>query len=370
MIKLNDFQAQWEKQKESILRAVNKVGESGWYILGKEVSEFENELIKYYPGIKYAVGCGNGLEAIEISLKTLGIKNNDIVLTTPLSAFATTLAIVRAGGIPAFVDIDGNGLINLDLAEEFFKNNPNVKFFVPVHLYGHALDLEKLNKLKKKYHLKIVEDCAQSICAKSKGMSVGTIGQMSATSFYPTKNLGCLGDGGALLTSDLNIYNQARALRDYGQTSKYHHSLIGLNSRLDELQAAIMKDCFLPQIKAYTKKRQEIANFYIKGIKNSNIEIPKKPKNSESVYHLFPILIKNNRDKFKEYLKNEGVESGIHYPILITDQIAMENIPFFIYGNLSNAKRIVEQELSLPINPTMTKKDALKVIDVCNSWKN
>lgn len=367
-IKLNDFKLHWKTLEKEILNTTKKVGRSGWYILGKEVINFENTLLLFFPGLKYCVGCGNGLDAIEIGLRTLGIKNNDIVLTTPLSAFATTLAIIRAGGIPAFVDIDKNGLIDFNLVDEFFKNNPNVNYFVPVHLYGHALDLDYLQHLKNKYNLKIVEDCAQSISAKSNGKSIGSVGQVAAISFYPTKNLGCLGDGGAVLTSDLKIYNQAKSLRDYGQTSKYNHNLLGLNSRLDELQAAIMNDCFLPQLEKATTKRQQIANIYLKNIKNGKINMTQKPIKSESVYHLFPILVNGNRDSLKEYLKNKGIESSIHYPILITEQKALKGIPHFIYGSLTISKNFVEKELSLPINSSMTKNDATKVVKACNDW--
>jgi dTDP-3-amino-3,4,6-trideoxy-alpha-D-glucose transaminase len=368
-IKLNDFEKIWDCIKEDCYRTIERVGSSGWYILGKEVLEFEEELIKFYPGTKYTIGCGNGLDAIEIGLKALGIQKGDIVLTTPLSAFATTIAIIKAGGIPAFVDTYENGLINLDLAEQFFKNNPNVKHFIPVHLYGHALDLNRLEYLKNKFNLKIVEDCAQAIGAKSKNISVGTIGQVAATSFYPTKNLGCFGDGGAVLTSDENIAKISRSLRDYGQTSKYHHDVIGINSRLDELQAAIMKDCLLPRLNEFTHHRQLIAEIYNKNIKNEDLTIPPKPKDSESVYHLYPVVIKKDRNAFKEYLKNNNVESGIHYPILIPDQIALKNSTHFIYGSLDTSRNFVEHELSLPINPTMTESDAYEVVKICNNWK-
>lgn len=368
IIKLNDFQALWDLSEKQILKTVKKVGSSGWYILGKEVLEFEKKLLYFFPGLKYCAGCGNGLDAIEIGLRTLGVKNGNIVLTTPLTAFATTLAIIRAGGVPAFVDIDESGLINLDLADEFFHNNPDVRYFVPVHLYGHSLDLDHLRYLKNKYRLKIVEDCAQSIMATSHGKSVGSVGQVACTSFYPTKNLGCLGDGGAILTSMLTIYNQAKALRDYGQTGKYRHSLLGLNSRLDELQAAIMKDCFLPNLSEATVKRQQVANFYINNIKNKRIVVPQKPRNSKSVYHLFPILVNGNREGLREHLKNNGIESGIHYPILITDQKALIDYPHFIYGNLKIAKKFVNAEISLPINSTMSDKEALRVVKACNNW--
>jgi dTDP-3-amino-3,4,6-trideoxy-alpha-D-glucose transaminase len=369
MIKQNDFQALWKSIENEILDSVKQFGKSGWYILGQGVIDFEHELTKFYPDNKYAIGCASGLDAIEIGLMAMGLKPGDIVLTTPLSAFATTLAIIKCGGIPAFVDIEENGLINLDLVEQYLTKNPNVKYFVPVHLYGHALNLEKLQKIKKKFNLKIVEDCAQSICAKSFNKSVGSVGDVAATSFYPTKNLGCFGDGGALLTSSEDINIKARSIRDYGQSSKYNHTIIGMNSRLDELQAIIMKNVLLPRLNEATQHRKEIANIYLNGIKNKNITIPQKPIGSDSVYHLFPILCQS-RDKLKEYLKNNEVESGIHYPILITDQPALKNIQHIVYKGLTNAKKFVTEELSLPINPTVTKEEAQKIVNLCNNWVN
>jgi len=368
MIKLNDFQTIWGQIENEVIDSVKKFGRGGWYILGQGVKDFEEELVKFYPGNNYCVGCGSGLDAIEIGLKSLGIKKGDIVLTTPLSAFATTLAIIKCGATPSFIDTDKNGQIDLDIAEDFFDKNPEVKFFVPVHLYGQALDLNKLKQLKEKYDLKIVEDCAQSIMAKYNGKTVGSVGQVTATSFYPTKNLGCFGDGGALLTPDKNIYESAKSIRDYGQISKYNHAIIGMNSRLDELQAVIMKDVLLPKLEENTQHRKEIASIYINGIKNKNITLPQISQISDPVYHLFPIF-SEYRNNLKEYLKQNEIESGVHYPILITDQIALKDVPHTIFGELINAKKIVQQELSLPINSTITKEEALQIVNICNSWK-
>jgi dTDP-3-amino-3,4,6-trideoxy-alpha-D-glucose transaminase len=368
MIKLNDFQLLWTQIEKEVIDSVKKFGKSGWYILGQGVKDFEQELTKFYPNNKYCTGCASGLDAIEIGLRALGIKPGDIVLTTPLSAFATTLAILRCGGIPAFVDTDENGLIDLNLARDFFTNNPNVKFFIPVHLYGQAINLEKLKKLKEDFDLKIVEDCAQAVLAEDESGFVGSVGQITATSFYPTKNLGCFGDGGALLTTDSNLHEISNTIRDYGQSSKYNHSIVGMNSRLDELQAIIMKDVFLPKLKKQTEHRRQIASIYINGIRNSEINLLQIPKNSKPVYHLFPVF-SEHRDVLKEYLKQNEIESGIHYPILITDQTALHNIPHIISGSLDNAKKIVKQELSLPINSLITTEEANKVVKICNSWK-
>lgn len=368
MIKLNDFKKIWLENNKQLLKSVSTVGESGWYILGQEVQNFEKELIKFYPSNNYCTGCASGLDAIEIALRALDLKKNEIVLTTPISAFATTLAIIRAGGIPAFVDTDKSGQINLDIAEKYFKTNTQVKFFVPVHMYGHAQNLEKLNYLKKKYNLKIVEDCAQAISAYSGQKPVGSIGDITATSFYPTKNLGCLGDGGAILTHNEKLDIVCKNIRNYGQSSKYCHTILGLNSRLDELQAKIMLDVFLPKLNKATKHRQIIAKIYLNGIKNKNINILTKPKYSKSVYHLFPILC-YKRDNLKEYLKLNNIESAVHYPIIIPDQKAMKNTPYFVFGNLDISRNIANTELSLPINSTITIEEANTVVSVINKWQ-
>ncbi len=254
IVLLNDFKRFWSDVGTEATARFQKIGESGWYILGTGVENFEKYLAKF-SRTQHAIGCGNGLDALEISLRTLGLNPGDLVLTTPLSAFATSLAIVRAGGTPAFVDVDSNGLVDLDSASQALSSHPEIRFFVPVHLYGHPLDLHKLKKLKEKFGLKIVEDCAQAIGAKFDGIPVGTIGQMAGLSFYPTKNLGCMGDGGAILTRDLELASKARTIRDYGQSSKYIHDEIGLNSRLDEVHAEVLEMLLRTRLEKYTSRR-------------------------------------------------------------------------------------------------------------------
>lgn len=369
---LNDFKTQWKQVKTQFLQAVERVGESGYLILGPEVKSFEEELAKFW-GLKYAVGCANGLDAIEIGLRVLGIQPGQKVLTTPLSAFATTLAILKAGGIPVFCDTDKSGLINLDIAEDYFKQNKDVKLFLPVHLYGQSLNLKHLKKLKDQFNLLIIEDCAQSIAANSDGQMCGDVGQLAATSFYPTKNLGCYGDGGALLTNLDDINELSRSLRDYGQSEKYVHSYLGLNSRLDELQAAVLRSALLPNLNKWTESRKSIASVYLENINNSQIELPKIPHNNYPVWHLFPIKVKdkNKRQSFINFLKENGIQTGIHYPILIPDQPLFKqqkNLNYEIFGTLNEAKSLCETEVSLPIHPFLTKDELDKVISVCNAW--
>jgi dTDP-4-amino-4,6-dideoxygalactose transaminase len=367
-VHLNDFQAQWRSIRSAALSAINSVGDSGRLILGEKVRQFE-EALAACAGVKHVIGCGNGLDAIEISLRALGLKQGDRVLTTPLSAFATTLAILRAGGVPVFVDVNNTGLLNLEAAEEILAaQNHRIGFLLPVHLFGHALELQKIAALKKRFALQLVEDCAQAISATSQGVPVGTIGDMGALSFYPTKNLGCMGDGGAVLTSDDRLAAAARALRDYGQTGKYTHAYLGMNSRLDEIQAAILLEALLPRLATFTQRRRHIAGQYRENITSEALTIPEAPRGSDSVYHLFPVLVQGNRESFREHLRTRSIESAVHYPILIPDQPALRGEKFAVADSLVNARRFANREVSLPIHPYLTDEDIARVIDACNRW--
>jgi dTDP-3-amino-3,4,6-trideoxy-alpha-D-glucose transaminase len=365
---MNDFPRQWSEVGEEVVAATRAVGESGWYVLGSSVSEFENELAKYAQ-IKHAVGVANGLDAIEIALRSLGLTPGQKVLTTPLSAFATTLAIVRAGGVPVFVDTNKHGLMDLQLAREALAANPDIRHLVPVHLFGHAIDLVDLSELAAEHDLRIVEDMAQAIGAKFRGTPVGSVGQAAAVSFYPTKNLGALGDAGALLTNEDPLFHHASCLRDYGQASKYEHVEIGLNSRLDELHAAILTRSMLPRLPSWTQRRREIAAQYLGSIHHPDVIPMGSPEGSESVWHLFPAMVGGaGRDSLAAHLKQQGIHSGVHYPKLISDQDALRNVPYELASSISVARRIASHELSLPIHPYMNDVEIERVIAAVNSW--
>lgn len=362
----NDFGALWNEIRSEALDAVDRVGKSGWLILGEEVGAFERELAAFSK-VSHCIGVANGLDAIEISLRALGLQAGDKVLTTPLSAFATTLAIIRAGGQPVFVDTDENGLLDLDAARLFLQTSPDVKYMVPVHLYGHTVDLQKLKRLRDDFSLLIVEDCAQSIGAYSHGIPVGTVGQMAATSFYPTKNLGCLGDGGAIFTNDEKLDASARCLRDYGQSKKYIHDQLGLNSRLDELQAAILRSALLPRLTSFTQIGGTIANTFQIGIKNPKLRIMNAPEGCHSVWHLFPIQVLGDRESFQAHLKSQGILTGIHYPITIPHQKALEHLPC-AKESFANATTIANSEISIPIHPYLKSAEVNRIVTACNTW--
>lgn len=342
------FRRQWEDVRTDTLAAFERVGASGRYVLGEEVRAFEAELAALW-GFPHAAGVASGLDAIEIALRALGCGPGDRVLTTPISAFATTLAIVKLGSVPVFVDTDDQGLIDLQRCHEVLKVRRDIRFFVPVHLYGFMLDPVALRRLRDQYGLRMVEDCAQSMRAA---------GDLAATSFYPTKNLGAMGDGGAILCRDAEMDARVRALRDYGQTAKYRHDFIGYNSRLDELQAAYLRSACLPRLARWTARRRKIAAAYLNGIKNPAVRLPSPRAGSEPSWHLFPVWIDAARGKHF---------GGRHYPVAIPDQKAMRDVPFEAPGGYENARPLCASEVSLPIHPYLHDSEVAEVIAIVNS---
>jgi dTDP-3-amino-3,4,6-trideoxy-alpha-D-glucose transaminase len=369
MILQNDFKRQWEFVEKSVLDAVRRVGASGWYILGQEVEAFEAALAEEW-GVSHAVGTGNGLDALEIGLRCLNLQPGEKVLTTPLSAFATTLAILRAGGHPVFVDVDDTGCIDLRQCREVLAKDNSIRFLVPVHLYGFALPMPELARLQADFGLQIVEDCAQSIGASFGETEAGTVGQMAATSFYPTKNLGAMGDAGALLTNDAALAEKARGLRNYGQSAHYVHSTLGLNSRLDELHAAVLREAFLPNLEKWTETRRRIAGKYLERIKHPLLQLVSPDPAMSPAWHIFPILAaEGSRDQLRSHLESCGITIGVHYPRIISEQTALENSSWQSAREPANARRFARCELSLPIHPFLTEAETDNVIAACNAWK-
>lgn len=367
MVALNDFAAQWDAVSADVLSAVERVGASGRYILGPEVAQFEKALANYW-GTEHAVGVGNGMDALEIALRCLGLRPAEKVLTTPFSAFATTLAIVRAGGTPLFVDVDDNGNLDLEQCRDAIGRERSIRFLVPVHLYGNPVDLDALAALKRDFNLMVVEDCAQAIGATHGGRSVGTVGQAAGTSFYPTKNLGAYGDGGALLTSDPALAERARTLRHYGQSSVYVHEDFGLNSRLDEIQAAILHDALLPRLGEWTKRRKQQAAAYRSQIRNPHLKMVCPSGGAEPVWHLFPIFTPQ-QTRFRDFLHAADIQTGIHYPRVIPDQPAFQrDVRAEMPVDPSNARRLASQEISLPVHPFLNEEALAKIIRACNEF--
>lgn len=369
MIQANDFVRQWRETQEDLEQAFHRVLESGRYILGDELRTFEVQLAEYW-SMRHAAGVASGLDALEISLRILGCGRGDKVLTTPLSAFATTLAILKLGAEPVFVDTDDFGLLDLHLCRRLLERRPDIRFFVPVHLYGNCLNLGELRRLRDEFSLNVVEDCAQAIGASFAGEGAGTAGQLAALSFYPTKNLGALGDGGAILTNDAKLDGMARVSRDYGQASKYNHEVIGYNSRLDELQAALLRSAFLPRLPAWSTRRRAIAERYLETIRNPGLRCVGRPSGSDSCWHLFPVLVEAGRkESFLEHLKANNIAAGEHYPVAIPDQKALLGVPHEVVGDCAQARRFARCEVSLPVHPYLTEDEIQTVVETCNRWR-
>ena len=367
-VRANDFRRQWEDVRADSLSAIDTVGRSGWYVLGEEVREFEQSLAAWW-GLGHAVGVASGLDAIEISLRVLGCGPGDRVLTTPLTAFATTLAILKLGAVPVFVDTDERGLIDLDRCAAILRKRRDIGYLLPVHLYGHSLDLEALHHLRASFGVKIVEDCAQSIGASFRGQPTGSAGDIAATSFYPTKNLGAMGDGGAILTNDASFRTHAASLRDYGQSAKYCHEQVGYNSRLDELQAAILCRVGLPRLEGWTRRRREIARRYLDQIHHPKVKLQEAPQGCLSSWHLFPIWVPAaDRDGFLTHLKAAGIGAGIHYPSTVRDQPALSGLAHEDPEECHRARSLAASEVSLPMHPYLSSNEVDRVIETVNKW--
>lgn len=364
MILMSNFKAEPIALRNAMSVAVDRVLSSGWYVLGKELEVFEQQWADVC-GVGYGVGVGNGMDAIEITLRSLGIGAGDEVITTSMTAFATVLAIIRAGATPVLADIDPTTAL-LDPLSVQRCLSAKTKALVLVHLYGQIRNMDKWETLCQENNIALVEDCAQTHLASWQGRRAGSFGMAGAYSFYPTKNLGALGDGGMLVTNDTDLANQARYLRNYGQSVRYHHPEIGLNSRLDEIQAAILSER-LKWLVEFTERRQKIAVSYRNGINNSQISLLAAPEETSAhVYHLF-VLTCEKRDEFQNYLLAKGVQTLIHYPIPVHQQTPCINIARDAAG-LTNSEQHANTCLSLPCHPQLSDNDVTLIIDAVNSF--
>jgi dTDP-4-amino-4,6-dideoxygalactose transaminase len=365
MISMNDFRTEPEDLRVAELAAVDKVLRSGWYVLGNEVKAFEVAWAKRC-GVAHAVGVGNGLDAIEIGLRGLGIGDGDEVITTPMTAFATVLAIIRAGATPVLADIDPDTAL-LDPASVERCLSSRTKAVLLVHLYGQVREMEHWTTLCEKHGIALLEDCAQSHLARWNGKVAGSFGRCGAYSFYPTKNLGAMGDAGALVSSDGELARRATVLRNYGQSLRYHHTELGLNSRLDELQAALLR-VRLEHLDGFNERRRQISKAYRNGITNPQIGLLAEPVQTEShVYHLF-VVICSERDRLAQHLKSSDVETYAHYPVPIHLQSPCTGLRRDPNG-LSAAELHAAKCLSIPCHPQMGNADVSAVIDAINAFK-
>lgn len=357
-----------------INEAVSRVVNSGWYLQGKENELFEKHYSEFI-GTKFTIGCANGLDALIWIFRAyieLGVmKPGDEVIIPANTYIATTLSITENGLVPVSIEPKPNTLeIDDDLIEAAIT--PRTKAIAIVHLYGRIAYTEKIGKLCQKYHLKLIEDCAQSHgCKYYDGRITGSIGDAAGHSFYPGKNLGALGDGGAVTTNDSELATAIRALANYGSQKKYVFKYAGRNSRLDEIQAAVL-DVKLKYLVEDNAKRKDVAHYYYEHINNPLVTLPDLLPDDQNVYHLFPIIVsgKDNRDRLHDYLEQHGVGTVCHYPIAPHQQECYAKVKWNTPRlTLPITERLANEELSLPIGPAITKEEVEQVIKLINVFK-
>ena len=348
------YQGEYEQKALGVLR-------SGWYILGKEVKEFEKEFAEYL-GVKNVVGVDNGLNALVLTFRALEIREGDEVIVQGNTYIASVMGISMNGAIPVFVEPDEFFNMDMDKVEE--KITPKTKAILVTHLYGQASNMERVIEICKKHNLKLVEDCAQSHGAKFDGKMTGSFG-VGCFSFYPSKNLGAFGDGGAIATNDNELAQKLKVLRNYGSEKRYYNQVVGYNSRLDEIQAGLLR-VKLSHLNELTEERKRIAKRYINEIKNPLIELPKVREKSTHIWHLFVIKCKN-RDNLQQYLSEHGIGTVIHYPIPPHMSEAYKYLGIE-KGQLPTTEKYAETVLSIPMYNGMKDEEIEYVIDILNKY--
>jgi dTDP-3-amino-3,4,6-trideoxy-alpha-D-glucose transaminase len=345
----------------AVRAGIERVITRGWFILGPELTAFEEEFARA-SGAAHAVGVGTGTDALALALRALGIGPGDEVITSPLSAAYSALAIMMAGATPVFADLDVDRL-TLDPANVAAAVTPRTAAILPVHLYGQAADMIALDAVARRHNLAIVEDACQAHLATAGGRPVGTIGAAGAFSFYPTKNLGALGDAGAIVTNDGALAAHLKRLRNGGQTDRYHHLEFGVNSRLDEMQAAILRER-LPLLPGWTARRRALGARYRAALVNAPVTVPPE-RDPGHVYHLFPVR-SPHRDRMQAHLRAGGIETLIHFPVPIPRQPALASLA---PAACPIADQICTEIFSLPLHPALTDAEVDRVAEAVHAFR-
>ena len=354
-----------ERELDQQLRdAFERVYNSSWYIGGKEDEAFEKAFADYCQ-TSHCIGCGNGLDALMLALKAFGVGEGDEVIVPSNTFIATALAVTYVGATPVFVEPDIR-TYNIDPSRIEEKITPKTKAIMPVHLYGLPCDMDPIMRVAEKHGLYVIEDCAQAHGATYKGKIIGSFGHAAGFSFYPGKNLGALGDAGAAVTNDKTVADKIRALGNYGSDYKYHHIYKGVNSRLDELQAAFLS-AKLPLMDKVNENRRATAERYLKGITNPAVILPFVPEHSVHVWHVFAVRTEK-RDELAQYLESKGIGTNKHYPTPMHLQECYADLGIE-EGSLPIAEQISCTELSLPMYYGMTEEEIQYVIDMVNGWR-
>lgn len=362
-IPFNTLKPGYAKYRDEYLEAAMRVLDSGWYTLGRELEAFESEFVEWL-GMKHCVGLNSGLDALILAVRALGIKAGDEVIVPANTYIASVLGITENGATPVFVEPDQYYNIDPDKIEQAIT--PRTKAILVVHLYGQACRMDKIMEIAQRHNLPVIEDCAQSHGATFNGQKIGTFGTISCFSFFPTKNMGAFGDAGAIATNDEEIAQKIRALRNYGSEKKYYNKYQGVNSRMDEIQAALLR-VKLRHIDEITAERRAIAEAYLAGIKNPNIILPQIAEGASHVWHLF-VVRTDKRDDLQKYLADNGIGTQIHYPV--PPHLAEA------YKGLGHAKssfpiteHYADSILSLPLYNGMANDEWAFVLNTINHWR-
>ncbi|WP_294169096.1 DegT/DnrJ/EryC1/StrS aminotransferase family protein [uncultured Clostridium sp.] len=386
-IPLIDLKAQYESLADKLNEATLGILSSANYIMGKTVLDFEKEFANYI-GVKHAISVGNGTDALVLALKSIGIGAGDEVITTPFTFFATAEAISAVGGTPVFVDVNKD-TFNIDTTKIEEKITSKTKAIMPVHIFGQSADMDEINKIAKKHNLMVIEDACQAIGGKYKGRKIGTLGDAACFSFFPTKNLGCAGDGGMIVTDNDEIATIARALRTHGSGEngqkaynllnnieeevqkaesandtvynplKYYNYLIGYNTRLDAIQAAIL-DVKIKEIDKWNARRREIVKAYNEALQNNALVTPVAKDYNEHVYHMY-ILQSENREEVIEKLKEAGIATGVYYPVPLHLQKVYKNLGYK-EGDMPVAEYLSHRTFAIPVYPELNEEQVQYII--------
>ena len=361
-IKFNVLDRIYERYAQEFSEATERVLRSAWYILGKEVSTFEDKYA-YFCGTSKCVGLNSGLDALILAIRALGIGEGDDVIVPANTYIATVLGITENGATPIFVEPDE--YYNLDPNKIEASITLKTKAILPVHLYGQACQMDRIMEIAVKHGLFVIEDCAQSHSSYYNGIMTGSFGDIGCFSFYPTKNLGAFGDAGAIVTNNDDLAEKISMLRNYGSKVKYYNEIEGINSRLDEIQAALLK-VKLSHLGELTEERKKIASKYIQGIKSDNLIIPQIATGADHVYHLF-VIRTEKRDALQDHLKNVGIQTQIHYPVPPHLADCYQHLGYK-KGDFPITEQFAAESLSLPLYNGMTDKEIDYVIDAINKF--
>ncbi len=374
MIKQVDPKASYLAHQNEIDAAINRCLNSGLYILGQELDAFEQEFAGFL-GAKHCVGVGSGTDALVLAMSACGIKSDDVLITASHTAGATVAAIEILGAVPLLIDVDPKTyLMEADILDETIQELQStdpakaerLKAIIVVHLYGCPADMCSINDVAARHGLFVIEDCAQAHGATINEAMVGTLGHVSAFSFYPTKNLGAFGDGGAVVTNDANLAESVQSLRQYGWKVRYISQRPGYNSRLDEIQAAILR-VKLKYLESDNAKRIEIAGMYNRALESVDLQLPREVSGRQHVYHQF-VIQTSNRDNFRDYLAESGISTGIHYKIPIHLQPAFNMRKLTWPDKLENTESLCDRIVSLPMSPYLKRDEINQVCDAVTKW--